>query len=185
MEKISLTKFDYYPRTLFEGTLDTLFDGDINTKAFAGWNNIAYKSEVVVNFRGNVFLEKIKFYDGTGSQVVKIESSNSLDINEKRVTIFEGATDKWNTWREYLVNKEVKYIFLSVITAKAEYPSEYEFYGEYRTPKKEFKPFEITKPATISKDFLGICSGNWIDPNLVKPFNVVRLWHEVMGKYFY
>lgn len=179
MEQIKLSKFDYYSRTLFEGTLDTLFDGDTTTKAFAGWNNIAYKSEVVINFRGLVYLEKLRFYDGQGSQVVKIETSNLLNTNEKRVTIFEGATDKWNTWREYLVGKEIKFIFLSVISAKEEYPAEFEFYGEYITPKIGFYPFISKDTPTISKDKLGICSGNWIDPKLASPFKVVRLWHEV------
>ncbi len=159
----------------FDGNLSGLVDGNITNEIFAGWSDLSYPSEVIVDLQVSTTLEKIRFYDANGSQTLKIETSKTRNKTEVRKMVFNAPMNKYNTWWDIAVTDTVRYVYFTMVTPKQNFPREIEIYG---TPLSPVPVYTLTpKQETISKTKMGTCSGIW-NPESLNFFGNVRLWFQ-------
>lgn len=173
--ELVLRQDQFRSKKMFEGELGNINNGKTDDVLFAGWNDLAYGSEVYADLGTLTNLEKVTYFDGAGSQVLKIQTSKTFSRAEARKTVWDKATIKFNEWQDVPVNDTVRYVFFVMSSPKQQFPSEIKFFGTQTTAPAPYIPF--TKPQTIGKASMGVDSGIW--PPVESHFmGYTRLWFE-------
>jgi len=102
-----------------EKTADRLFDGDIKTPWFTGWNKAYYPQRCVIDFGKPLPISRIRLYDGTGTPQVRIFGMEAeVDPGEALAVL---RLEQYERWREVSVNPSKKaFRFLAIMLDDAQ-----------------------------------------------------------------
>lgn len=151
-----------------------LFDGDINTGWFPGWDASKYPVQVRVDFGEPVAITKIRIFDAVGKPIISFIQSNGSTSN----LILSTDLSLYLAWQERSVSSGIKaqYVIISISEIQGDIPvREIEFFGG-----KDI----IVPPAPTPLNFnnltgdakkLGLNGFHWI-PNDLIPLPNLRVY---------
>lgn len=180
--KLNILSKQILPLTFFEGDVKALIDNNTSTKTHAGWSDVAYPSTLIIDLLSQHKLDKIRYYDGSGNQSIKISAKKSLNENEKPQIIFSGATNLYNSWVDINLSSFTfngQFILLELLTPKAEFIPEFEVYGTSLENASTLIPNEFKFNKVLEKNFFGINGFNWIPTNKHNFFPLYRSYHNM------
>lgn len=111
-------------------TAAKLFDGDVATAWFPGWQDAFYPQRAVVDFGQAVDVSRIRYYDGAGEPELLIEGKN--EVNGAFVFKMQPPLTAYNQWRETRFERSysVRYLIVQILSKQGEKQlTELEIYG--------------------------------------------------------
>ncbi len=107
----------------YSGTGDAnfLFDGDINTFWFPGWNPSSYPAKVTVNLQSTHTIEKIRLYDNMGQPVLRV-SFYGPTINDLISGPVDVPLDGYQLWKDVPLNVDAQFVTFELMSAASDKP---------------------------------------------------------------
>lgn len=148
---------------------EDLFDGDIQTGWFAGWNPAQYPAQLLIDFGKEVEINKIRYYDGPGSTNLSLMQFNETKKNF--VVWHTFRLDKFQQWMSHsFISIKTRYIVVQYEDIQGEFPiTELQFY---------YDKSEIVQPRKkLSGDALKVGTNgfHWVPLSLV-PTSIIRIY---------
>ncbi|MDB5258282.1 MAG: hypothetical protein JWM14_2977 [Chitinophagaceae bacterium] len=167
--KINISKEMIISLSTFDGDPMLMFDGNITTEWFPGWNSLYYPANIVIDLRTSNRLTKVRFYDGKGNQRIKI-TAGLTPFNGKELV--NTNLDKFNEWREVSFDIQARYLVISLPQSKTPSPPEIEFYGTSSSPSPG-PPVSFVMQNNVNGIF-GVNSFHWVPNEVLSPFKYIR-----------
>lgn len=146
-----LNNLTYYPYSTKE-----MVDGDSTTYAAA----ISGSPIIVIDLGAKHKLQKIRLFHTFGSQTIKLAGRNTLNNAEVEQVIYSGSIGNFNSWAQYNTTIDCRYIFFTMVSSFATFPTEFQFYGSPYTSLDLVTPVTLNTD-TISRKWLGTNSYNY------------------------
>ena len=167
--KMTISKEMIISLSTFDGNPMLMFDGNVTTEWFPGWNSLYYPASIVIDLKAFNRLTKVRFYDANGNQQLKI-SAGANPFNGKELV--NTSLDKYNEWREINFDIQARYIVITIPQSKTASPPEIEFYGTSASPAPE-QPVSFVMQNNVNGTF-GANSFHWVPNELLTPFKYIR-----------
>lgn len=111
------------------GVASNLFDGDLTSHWFPGWNPNKYPAKVVLDLKSVYQIKKIRMFDNMGIPDMKFIFGLTSKTDVVGAPI-EVTLDGYQSWKELPVNLEAQFVVISLENAKSDKPiGEIEFHG--------------------------------------------------------
>ncbi len=185
LKKITITKDMIISLVNSDGDAMKMFDNNISTNWFPGWNDIYYPASIIIDLKGSFSIKKIRLFDGEATPQLKILAGIDDVFNTKELLNIN--LDKYNQWREFNVDVIVKYLIIQLPKTKTFSANEIEFYSDSGV-LNDIIESKFKLQDNVNGIF-GVNSFHWVDSSLLEPFKYIREyqyweWMEnTKGKY--
>ncbi len=142
--KIPVDASRWYQVNNVSNGLGGLFDGRTDQAVNTGWGKILtnYDAYYPLNSGETMVIERVRFYDGPGTNADSPLTLSVITDDWKRVQIAQFTGTQYNAWvgpdpsqpNDYSVKTIVKNARYLVINTSGAYPNELELYGTYAAP---------------------------------------------------
>lgn len=151
--------------------ITSLNDGNTSTGWFPGWNQGDYPVRALIEFDGEYFIQKVRFFDNVGKPKLSIYSK----VGIKETKLLEKELGLYQSWQEWEIptQEKVRYLIVEISDIQGDKPvTELEFYGS-----KTDKPVPPLPPVKFSGDALklGLNGFSWV-PQDLNPTPNIRVY---------
>lgn len=163
-----------------EKTAYRLFDGDIKTPWFTGWNKAYYPQRCVIDFGKPLPLSRVRLYDGTGTPQVRIFGMETEGDPGEALAVLR--LEQYERWREVSINPSKKaFRFLAIMLDDAQGDrqlTEAEIYawegGTIPPPDTTTTPPVVQASGAAEK--VNLSGFHWVPLDKLKPFKFLRIY---------
>lgn len=188
--KIPIDPLRWYQLTNSPDGIAQLFDGITSKNISTGWGRIigTYDSYYPLQAGETFSIERIKFFDGQGSNANAPMTLSIITDNWQRIPIATFTGTQYEEWvgpnpnrsATFALDNVVRNARYLVITSSGGYPTEIELYGSYTMPASRSLPLPsdlATQKQIRFKQSLGVNAFEWDleDPTHPSIVDTVRL----------
>lgn len=146
---------------------DALFDEDLTTPWFPGWNPQDYPAKCRIDLGSEQYVEEIRIYDG--SSMPDFYLFGAKDINDTPQFIYRGVLDGFQVWRNITVQRSVRYLYATLVQP----------FGDAQVLEMSIYKADTSNTSGNARgeaDKINLCGFHWIPLDKLKPFSALRLY---------
>ncbi|WP_288429759.1 T9SS type A sorting domain-containing protein [uncultured Spirosoma sp.] len=179
--KIPIEAARWYQVNNTTNGLDGLFDGRIDQPVNTGWGKILtnYDAYYPLNPGETMVIDRIRFYDGQGTNEDAPLTLSVITDDWKRVPIAQFIGTQYNAWvgpnpsqqSDFSVKTTVRNARYLVINTSGAYPNELELYGSYIAPVSALRAAARVSASPLVQQF-GVNAFEWNVEDASSPWQV-------------